>query len=53
MRSEVKNKARLQVSGHYGIPDISQSVITVQQSVIWLLSKSNFVFGGLQVKVSS
>ena len=52
LRGDIKAKARASIAGHYQLPGgQSQTPKDIQESVRWLLDRSNFMFGGVDVKV--
>lgn len=50
LRGELKSKSKLKIAGHYGI-STNTSAIEVQKLVRWLRERSNFMFGGMDLKV--
>ena len=50
VHSEVKAKAVASLGGFFEIPG-QKSVVQVQADVKWLLEKSQFLYGGLDLKV--
>lgn len=51
LRGDLKARARASIAGHYAIPGSGMSNQDIRDTVRWLLTKSNFMYGGVNVHV--